>query len=111
MIARNIWQLFTRITNSDIKYQKIKKLPAQQLAIFYITKNKEVILMTVNLKYELPLTLTVDQVAELLGICRKGAYSLVKDEGLAIRVGYRRLIVPSDRLIDYLTRNENIFAE
>jgi len=67
--------------------------------------------MTVCMNHELPLTLTVDQVAELLGICRKGAYSLVKKEGLAIRVGEKRLVIPRDRFLAYLNRKEDLFAE
>ncbi len=60
---------------------------------------------------ELPLTLTVEQVGELLGICRKGAYSLVKKERLAIRVGEKRLVVPRDRFLAYLDKKDNLFTE
>jgi len=60
---------------------------------------------------ELPFSLTVDQVAEILGICRKVAYNLVKREGLAIRVGEKRLVIPRDRLLAYLNRKEDVFAE
>jgi len=60
---------------------------------------------------ELPLALTVDQVAEILGVCRKVAYNLVKRERLAIRVGEKRLVIPRDRFLAYLNRKENLFAE
>ncbi len=53
---------------------------------------------------ELPLTLKVDEMAEILGISRKVAYRLAKDEGLGIRVGEKRLVVPKTRLIEYLNR-------
>jgi predicted DNA-binding transcriptional regulator AlpA len=54
-------------------------------------------------KYEdLPLTLNVEQLAEVLGISRKVAYRIAKDENLAIRVGEKRLVIPSSRLISYL---------
>jgi hypothetical protein len=55
---------------------------------------------------DLPLALTVQQVRELLGICRKGAYSLVKKEGLAIRVGEKRLVIPRERFLAYLSKQE-----
>jgi len=60
---------------------------------------------------DLPLVLTVDQVAEVLSICKKGAYSLVKKEDLAIRVGEKRLLVPKDRLIAFLSKKDNLFTE
>lgn len=64
-----------------------------------------------KLKEDLPLVLTVDQVAEILSICRKGAYGLVKEEGLAIRVGEKRLVVPRDRLLAYLNKDDDFFAK
>jgi excisionase family DNA binding protein len=67
--------------------------------------------MTVCVNHELPLTLTVDQVAELLGICRKVAYALVKKEGLAIRVGDKRLVIPRDRFLAYLNKQDTLFSE
>jgi excisionase family DNA binding protein len=60
---------------------------------------------------DLPLVLTVDQVAEVLKICRKVAYQLVKEEGLAIRVGEKRLVIPKDRLLNYLMKKENLFFD
>ncbi|MGM0653576.1 MAG: helix-turn-helix domain-containing protein [Bacillota bacterium] len=57
---------------------------------------------------ELPFVLTVDQIGEILGICRKLAYEIVKTEGLALRVGEKRLVVPRERFLDYLKKKEVI---
>jgi len=60
---------------------------------------------------DLPLALSVEQVAAAIGVSRKTAYNIVKEEGLAIRVGSKRLICPKDRLVAYLNRKENLFDE
>jgi hypothetical protein len=51
---------------------------------------------------ELPLTISVEQFAGLIGVSRSLAYAIVKEEKLALRVGVKRLVVPRDRLIRYL---------
>lgn len=51
---------------------------------------------------ELPLTLTVQQVAKLLGVSRNTAYRLVRSKKLrSIRVG-RQIRIPRSALEDYL---------
>jgi len=51
---------------------------------------------------ELPLTLTVEEAAELLGIGRSVAYRAVQTGEIpAIRIG-RRLLVPRARLLELL---------
>jgi len=62
--------------------------------------------MTLTIKNyeELPLTITVDEMANLLRINRKVAYRIAKEEGLAVRVGEKRLVVPKNKLIAYLNR-------
>ena len=48
---------------------------------------------------ELPLMLTVPEVAEVLGISRAGAYELVKGEYFpALKIG-SRIIVPKDKFL------------
>ncbi|MDO9574033.1 MAG: helix-turn-helix domain-containing protein [Candidatus Contubernalis sp.] len=54
---------------------------------------------------ELPICLRVEQVAEVLGVSKKTAYSLVKAENLAIRVGPKRLVVPRDRFVRFLEQS------
>ncbi len=49
----------------------------------------------------LPLTLTVEEAGELLGISRQSAYRAAAGELPALRVG-RRLIVPTARLLEML---------
>ena len=51
---------------------------------------------------ELPITLNVEQVGKLLGVSRSVAYSIVKSEGLAMRIGEKRLVIPKERFISYL---------
>ena len=51
---------------------------------------------------ELPLTLTVPEVAAVLGISRAGAYTLVKSRGFpAIQIG-NRIIVPKEELAAWI---------
>ena len=51
---------------------------------------------------QLPPTITIDQVAELVGISRGAAYRAVhRGEIPSLRIG-RRLVVPSARLLDML---------
>ncbi len=53
---------------------------------------------------ELPLTLTVEEVAKVLGISRAGAYSLVHREDFpAVKVG-RRLIIPRDQFWSWVEK-------
>lgn len=52
---------------------------------------------------DLPFTLTVEQVGELLGISRKTAYALVKRKGFpAIKIGGKRIVVPRDLFIQWI---------
>jgi len=53
---------------------------------------------------ELPLTLKVEEMAEILGVSRKVAYKIANEENLAVRVGEKRLVIPKDRLINYLNK-------
>lgn len=51
---------------------------------------------------ELPMYLSVDQLAALLGISRAGAYTYVHTDGFPlIRIG-KRMLVPRDKLISWL---------
>ena len=52
----------------------------------------------------LPLTLTVPEVGEALGISRAKAYDLVRSEGFpSIRIG-TRILVPRDKLIRWIDK-------
>lgn len=54
---------------------------------------------------ELPLMLKVVQVAAVLGISRAGAYELVHSEGFpALKIG-SRIVVPKDRLREWIDAN------
>ena len=51
---------------------------------------------------DLPLTLTVPEVGEVLGISRAKAYDLVRSEGFpSMRIG-TRILVPRDKLIRWI---------
>ena len=51
---------------------------------------------------ELPLMLNVVQVAAVLGISRAGAYELVHSKGFpALKIG-RRIVVPKDKLREWI---------
>ena len=51
---------------------------------------------------ELPLTLSVPEVAAVLGISRAGAYELVNSASFPkVKIG-KRILVPKDKLIEWL---------
>ncbi len=51
---------------------------------------------------ELPLMLSVPEVAAVLGISRAGAYELVKGEGFpSLKIG-SRIVVPKEKFIDWI---------
>lgn len=52
---------------------------------------------------ELPVYLSVDQLAALLGISRSGAYTYVHTDGFPVlRIGQKRMLIPRDKLIAWL---------
>jgi len=54
---------------------------------------------------ELPLTLSVPEMAAALGISRAGAYALVRTEGFpALRIG-SRIVIPKEELREWVNRN------
>ncbi len=55
---------------------------------------------------DLPLTLRVGEVAELLGVSEKVAYRLTKRQDFpAIRVGEKRIVIPRDHFLRWLDNN------
>lgn len=51
------------------------------------------------------LTVTVPEMAKLLGISRPLAYELAKRDGFpAVRLSERRIVIPVDRLHEWLNR-------
>ncbi|MFG6350242.1 MAG: helix-turn-helix domain-containing protein [Oscillospiraceae bacterium] len=51
---------------------------------------------------ELPLMLSVPEVAAVLGISRAGTYELVKSEGFpSLKIG-SRIVVPKEKFIDWI---------
>ena len=56
---------------------------------------------------DVPMFMTVMEVANLLGISRAGAYELVKEKGFPkINVVHGRIIVPRDRFFEWLDSRE-----
>ena len=54
---------------------------------------------------DLPLMLSVLDVASVLGISRAGAYELVRSDGFpSLRVG-SRIVVPKEKFIDWINAN------
>ncbi len=55
---------------------------------------------------DLPLTLKVEQVAEILQVGRNTAYRLTRQKGFpAVRVGEKRVVIPRDRFFQWLNDN------
>ena len=54
---------------------------------------------------DLPLMLSVPEMATALGISRAGAYELARSEGFpALRIG-TRIVIPKDKLIEWVDKN------
>lgn len=54
---------------------------------------------------DLPLTLTVMEVAEALRISRAGVYDLVRTEGFpALKIG-SRIVIPKEKFIEWMNVN------
>lgn len=51
---------------------------------------------------ELPLTLSVPQVAAVLGISRAGAYELARSQGFPSLTIGSRIVVPKDKFISWI---------
>lgn len=59
---------------------------------------------------DLPLMLSVIEMSQVLGISRAGAYELAKSRGFpSISIG-TRIIIPKDKLLDWINEktNENL---
>lgn len=57
---------------------------------------------------DLPLMLSVLDVASVLGISRAGAYELVRSDGFpSLRVG-SRIVVPKEKFIDWTNANTGV---
>ena len=60
---------------------------------------------------ELPLMLSVLEVASVLGISRAGAYELVRSDGFpALKIG-SRIVVPKDKLIAWVDEKTSVSAK
>ena len=56
---------------------------------------------------DLPMMLSVPDVASVLGISRAGAYELVRSDGFpALRIG-SRIVVPKGKFIGWINANTN----
>lgn len=60
---------------------------------------------------ELPVNLSVPEVADVLGISRAGAYELVKEKGFPSLTIGNRIIVPKDKLIVWIEENTAYHSE
>ena len=61
--------------------------------------------VTFNSYEELPLMLSVPEMAAVLGISRAGAYELARTEGFpALKIG-TRIVIPKDEFREWIKRN------
>lgn len=51
---------------------------------------------------QLPLALSAEEVAQVLGISRAGAYTLMHSKGFPVLKVGKRLVVPKDKLLMWL---------
>lgn len=60
--------------------------------------------MTYTSMEQLPITLSANQVAQVLGISRANAYTLMHSKGFpTIQIG-KRMVVPKNKLIEWMER-------
>ena len=68
-----------------------------------------------NCKYnsfeEMPLMLSVPDVAAVLGISRAGAYELVKEKGFPTLTIGSRILIPRDKLVKWIDEKSSRNAE
>ena len=60
---------------------------------------------------DLPLMLSVPEVASVLGISRAGAYELAKEKGFPSLTIGSRIIIPRDKLIAWIDAKSSAGAE
>lgn len=53
---------------------------------------------------QLPLALCAEEVAQVLGISRAGAYTLMHSKGFPVLQVGKRLVVPKDKLLDWIEK-------
>lgn len=54
---------------------------------------------------QLPIVLKVEEMAQVLGISRKLAYQLVRqDDFPAVRVGKKRIVIPTTKLKEWINK-------
>lgn len=57
---------------------------------------------------DLPLTLTVPEVGEVLGISRAGAYELVRSKGFpSMKIG-TRILIPKDKFLAWIDEQTEV---
>ena len=79
--------------------QKLKTLPSGREKGYQMKK------VTFKSYEELPLTLSVPEMAVALGISRAGAYELARTEGFpALKIG-TRIVIPKDKLKEWVDKN------
>ena len=60
---------------------------------------------------QLPITLSANQVAQVLGISRANAYTLMHSKGFpTIQIG-KRMVVPKNKLIEWMERQTASWAK
>lgn len=58
---------------------------------------------------ELPLVLRVDDVSKILGVSRKVAYRLTRQQGFpVVRIGEKRLCIPREKFVSWLHSNADL---
>ena len=53
---------------------------------------------------QLPLALSAEEVAQVLGISRAGAYTLMHSKGFPVLQVGKRMVVPKDKLLDWIEK-------
>ena len=88
----------------------MKQIQISDQAIPYAFERRETPIRTrrkesVSSYDQLPVALNADHVAAVLGISRAGAYNLMRSEGFPTLFIGKRMVVPKDRLLDWIRSN------
>ena len=116
MTRRSQRKNFLKISQNIVVFYSFRCLPIEGVFFChtyqFLRKAGELMKSSIiKSKDELPMFLTVMDMAALLGISRSSAYELAADEGFSkLKLVPGRVIIPRDKLFEWLDEQTNYMA-